>query len=278
MRTSIIYGMLFATSMSLAVGACTSQDDGSLEPGETEDVGTDGKADGSTTLGVGDYSISPDYSLYWELDLSAGSAYTLRGGCKPNPTGPSCFAIVLDSGHYKLTKSGTKKYVRLYSDETACTTCSGSDEFLVRFQYTLTSTGANVVDTSDNDKYTLTLPVATASSVLTADLGAKTLTCADSGGDPKSFAISVSAGTIAATATDSRGANYSVDSSKITSGNNLELFVSNDVDGPLAQDILTFPVTSLATLATGSTTVNGHDYYSEQYDGTSSTYTLKCKL
>jgi hypothetical protein len=275
MRMISTLGMLFAASLAVT-GGCTASSSDGLDPGETDDVAADGKADGASTIAEGDYSISPDYSAYWELDLVAGNKYTLHGGCKPNPEGPSCFAIIVDSGTYRLTKSGSSKYIRLYSDSSACTTCSGSDDLLVRFQYVIESYGAKLTDTSDGDTYKATLP--TAAQTLQDNIGAGTLSCSDSGGDPKTFAFSVpaNASDINVKATDSRGATYSVDSATLSSGN-LVMSLSNDIDGPLATDKMTLSLDDLETLG-GSTAISGTDTYTEGYDGTTSHYTISCVL
>jgi hypothetical protein len=109
-RAGAIAGVVFSMFLGLGCGAPET-----LEPGEVDDT-AGVKADGAAALRMGSYDISPDLGPFWALTLEENGNYTLRGGCKPNPTGPSCFAIINQQGHYRLTRSGSKKYLRLYND------------------------------------------------------------------------------------------------------------------------------------------------------------------
>jgi hypothetical protein len=143
--------MLVATSLSfLHVAGCTSQTGDDLDPGEVEDQATpdDGKADAASasTMKDGTYGIAPDYAAYWQLTVSSDYTFGLRGGCKPNPTGPSCFAITIKDGTYKFTHSGSDRYIRLYDD---------NDDLIVRFEYAKESSGSyKLTDTSTHKNYT----------------------------------------------------------------------------------------------------------------------------
>ena len=264
---SLVVGILFVT----AIGGCATNGD-QLDPGETDDGAATGKDD-STALQLGQYAISPDYAAFWQVTLGSSSKMTLRGGCKPPPPGQqACFAITSESGTFKLTKSGTTKYLRLYN---------ASDDLIVKFQYTTTTTtGAKLTDTSDSsNKFTAKLvpDPSTPVGLFQTDVGTKTLACVPSFDDPKVFKFSIVAGEISVDAENSRDGTYSVDSAKISS-NALKLSLSNDVDGPLAEDTIEIPTANLDALASGTTSVSGTDTYSEQYDGTTSHYTLKCTL
>jgi hypothetical protein len=120
-----------------------------LDPGESDDV-IDSKADGTTPLRMGVYDV--DFGVYYAMTLEADGNFMLRGGCKPGPTGPHCFAITELPGHYRLTHSGSKKYLRLYSD------IDGS--LVYKFQYKVSgklSETVKLTDTKTEKEYTATL-------------------------------------------------------------------------------------------------------------------------
>jgi hypothetical protein len=121
----------------------------SLDANEVDDI-ADAKADGASALRMGTYDV--DLDLYYSLTLEKNGSYKLIGGCRPGPTGPHCFAISEDEGHYRLTKSGSSRYIRLYSDLTG--------ELAYRFQYKVSGTRSEKVsltETHTGKHYTATL-------------------------------------------------------------------------------------------------------------------------
>ena len=209
------------------------------------------------------------------MTLGSDDALSLRGGCKPAEPGEvaTCFTIIADNGKFRLTKTSTTKYIRLYSD-------TSGDDLIGKYSYTLTADGAKLTDTADTSKkYDATFEADPTSpaGVLGADIGSSTLSCVPSAGDPPKFDLFVDSTGIDVNATNSRDGTYSVDSSELLTSS-LKMSLSNTVDGPLAEDVLELPLDGLAALASGSTSVDGTDTYSEQYDGTTSHYTIHCTI
>jgi hypothetical protein len=48
----------------------------------------------------------PDSLLFYAFQFSSDGTYNARGGCRPGPTGPHCFAIVAAHGTWSTHKSG----------------------------------------------------------------------------------------------------------------------------------------------------------------------------
>jgi hypothetical protein len=143
------FGVAVAAVLALSAAGCGGAA-GDLEPGEVDDAG-DAKADGQVALRMGSYDVN--LPPYWALTLEQNGTFTLRGGCKPGPTGPHCFAIITDEGHYRLTRSGSKRYLRLYSD-------IQEGKLIYRFQYTVSgrrSEDVKLTETHTGDTSTATL-------------------------------------------------------------------------------------------------------------------------
>jgi hypothetical protein len=105
------FGMALATTLSLTAIGCGGPAD--LEEGEVDDS-IESKTDGPGRLRMGTYDV--DIIPFWAMTLAADGTYSLRGGCRPGPTGPHCFAVIAENGSYTLTKSGSKRYLRLIRD------------------------------------------------------------------------------------------------------------------------------------------------------------------
>ncbi len=89
------------------------------------------------------------------------------------------------------------------------------------------------------------------------------------------FEISATNGEIKVTVTEQdRGENYTVEKYSMENGQ-LKIALSNDVDGPLAQDLLLLPVNAIIAKANS---LHGLDVYSEQYDGTTQRFQLDCQI
>jgi hypothetical protein len=129
-------GIAFVAVIALASG-CATQD--GLDPGETPDT-LDAKADGASTLRMGTYDVS--FGTYYSMTLNLDGTYQLIGGCKQTGPGLHCFAITEDNGHYKLTKSGSHKYIRLYSDP-------NGGELVYRFSYKVSGTHRQTVSMTE---------------------------------------------------------------------------------------------------------------------------------
>jgi hypothetical protein len=133
-------------AFALAITGCAGAPS-ALDPGETEDM-IEAKADGAG-LALGTYEIDPSFDTYYSLTLAARKQFSLRGGCRPGPTGPHCFAITGNSGHYSLTKIGDQHFLRLYSD-------LEGGALLVKFEYTVSGDRILLTDTSNGQSYTAT--------------------------------------------------------------------------------------------------------------------------
>ena len=56
---------------------------------------------------VGTWNAESKSTLpFYAYTFESNGTYSARGGCKPNPKGPSCFAITSSSGSWKVQKSG----------------------------------------------------------------------------------------------------------------------------------------------------------------------------
>jgi hypothetical protein len=134
----------------ISVAGCGNPNgDDQLDPGETDDV-INAKADGTTPLRMGTYDVN--FAPYYSLTLHDDKNFQLMGGCNPDGTGPHCFAIIENDSYYRLTKSGSKHYIRLYNE------IDGT--LLYRFQYTVSgdmSQNVKLTNTKTGDKYTATL-------------------------------------------------------------------------------------------------------------------------
>ena len=133
----------------VSVAGCGTTGADQLDPGETDDV-IGAKEDGAAPLRMGTYDV--DFAPFYALTLHDDNSYTLLGGCNPNAPGIHCFAIIRHDSYYKLTKSGSKKYIRLYNE------IDGS--LLYRFQYKVSggnSQNVALTDTKTGDHYTATL-------------------------------------------------------------------------------------------------------------------------
>jgi len=132
----------FACALAVACGGSSSSDDGSAQPGDEQDIKggacapittltcaagyestTDGCASpriaGSPPYGrcvssagkalIATWTSGPkdeDDLLYYSFTFDSDGTFHATGGCKPNPSGPSCFAITSASGTYSVTRSG----------------------------------------------------------------------------------------------------------------------------------------------------------------------------
>jgi hypothetical protein len=133
----------------ISAAGCGSNVDDQMDPGETDDV-IGLKADGVAPLRMGTYDV--DFAPFYALTLHDDNSYTLIGGCNPNSPGVHCFAIIRHDSYYKLTKSGSKKYIRLYNE------IDGT--LLYRFQYKVSGTNSEKValtETKTGDHYTAKL-------------------------------------------------------------------------------------------------------------------------
>jgi len=131
MHMKLLLGLL----STMTITACATNS-GQLDPGETDDTSVAGKADGVTTLPVDGYDLSPNFQSYSSMNLDAGQTVTLTGDSAPD-----------DNGHFRLTKAGSDKFIRVYSDP------AGTD-LLAKFRYTLTADGATLTDVADSRTYT----------------------------------------------------------------------------------------------------------------------------
>jgi hypothetical protein len=141
--------MAFVMMAALAGAGCGGNQD-ALDANEVDEVAADVKADGATPLRMGTYDV--DLGVFYSMTLKADGTFKLFGGCKPGPTGPHCFAIVTNEGNYRLTRSGSKHYIRLVSDI--------SNELLYRFQYKVSgaeSENVSLTETHTGKHYTATL-------------------------------------------------------------------------------------------------------------------------
>jgi hypothetical protein len=138
-----------AIASTLALGACAANQADQDNGNEVTDP-NDSKADGQTPLRMGTYDV--DFDVYYALTLHDDGTFHLQGGCRPNDDGPSCFAITVMDGNYHLTKSGTRRYIRLYN---------GIDDSLAyRFRYTVSgeeSETLDLVNTHDHSTSSATL-------------------------------------------------------------------------------------------------------------------------
>ncbi|HEY8072775.1 MAG TPA: hypothetical protein VIF62_01665 [Labilithrix sp.] len=144
MNTKLAFAFTsFACALAVACGgSSSSSDDGSAQPGDEQDVKsgacapittltcepgyestTDGCASpriaGSPPYGrcvsvaskavIGTWTSGPkdeDDLLFYSFSFASDGTYEATGGCRPNPSGPSCFAITKASGKYTVTRSG----------------------------------------------------------------------------------------------------------------------------------------------------------------------------
>ena len=141
---------MFAFATTLSLGACASNQD-SVDSNEVDD-NVDAKADGFTPMRMGTYDVA--FSDYYALTLHEDGTFHLQGGCKPNPNGPSCFAITTMDGNYRFTRSTTtgSHYIRL--------TNNLDDSLAFRFRYVVTGSQSETValtDMHDSNKSTATL-------------------------------------------------------------------------------------------------------------------------
>ncbi len=131
----------FACALAVACGGSSSSD-GSAQPGDEQDIKggacapittltcaagyestTEGCASpriaGSPPYGrcvstagkavIGSWANDPkeeDDLLFYAFTFSSDGTYNATGGCRPNPTGPSCFAITKAQGKWSVVKSG----------------------------------------------------------------------------------------------------------------------------------------------------------------------------
>jgi hypothetical protein len=113
---------------------------------------------------------------------------------------------------------------------------------------------------------------------LKEQIGAHKLVCNVSKGDtPFPLAVSGNEITVTAKGTE-RDETYSVSTASIYN-EQLKITLVNDVDGPLAQDLLLLNVADVEMLSRGLIkTAQGWDVYSEQYDGTTQRHPMNCQI
>jgi hypothetical protein len=101
MKTKITFALVALTAI-LAGCSSSSSDDNSA------DTTDDAIKSASHPAGfVGTWEAEKDSTLlFYSYSFKSDGTYTAQGGCKPNPSGPSCFAITRASGTWKTQKSG----------------------------------------------------------------------------------------------------------------------------------------------------------------------------
>ena len=102
-------------------GACAPIDTLTCAPGDetTEDGCASPRIAGGPTYGrcvpsagknvIGTWTNAPgdeDDLLFYTITFDADGTYDATGGCRPNPNGPSCFAITHATGTWTVVKSG----------------------------------------------------------------------------------------------------------------------------------------------------------------------------
>jgi hypothetical protein len=103
----------FAAMLGLQLAGCGRAQEDTLAPGEGDDS-AGAKADGVSSLRLGVYALSPELGDFFQLTLREDGGYALRGGCMPPAAGAAaCNFIIVGTGTYRLTKSGSKRFVRL---------------------------------------------------------------------------------------------------------------------------------------------------------------------
>jgi hypothetical protein len=135
-----VFGAVLAALSFTAIGCGGPAAD--LEAGEVDDS-YDTKGDAAGRIRTGSYQVT--IPGFFAMDLTAAGAYTLQGGCSPVPGGGEaiCHAIILNQGSYLLTKSGSKRFLKLINS-------AGKTEH--KFQYTVSGMNSEHVTLVEGDK------------------------------------------------------------------------------------------------------------------------------
>ncbi len=101
MKTKIMFALVAFTAI-LAGCSSGSSDESSA------DTTDDAIKSASHPAGfVGSWEAESDSTLlYYSYTFESNGTYSARGGCKPDPSGPHCFAITSQTGTWKTQKSG----------------------------------------------------------------------------------------------------------------------------------------------------------------------------
>jgi hypothetical protein len=132
------------------------------QPGEVDDPEAT-KADGPGALRMGQYSRTSGHDLFSSLELARTPGSTTHGtwssqrGCDGNSTDAAhCFIEIRQTGTYRLTKSGSKRFIRMFEDAVAIETSTTASDFLGRFEYAVDDNqGALVTFTASNGQKTV---------------------------------------------------------------------------------------------------------------------------
>lgn len=105
MLRSVTLAVAVVASFSLGMLACSgAPEDRSPSSDQSDDAlrGTLASPVGSWTNENGD----PDSLVFYTIDLMQDGSFHATGGCRPNPNGPSCFALMYLHGTWSIDRSG----------------------------------------------------------------------------------------------------------------------------------------------------------------------------
>jgi hypothetical protein len=156
MRTLIV-------SLFLGLAACGTVHPADDTAGETDDVNST-KADGPNALRMGDYERRSGDALFETISLAQDGSHPSQGtwqttrGCNSDAiSGKHCLFFEVFTGTFRLTKSGSQRFVRFSRDVTAVDGTKSSTS-IARFAYTVDGDVLGLT-ASDGAKSTLTLQV-----------------------------------------------------------------------------------------------------------------------
>lgn len=100
MKSQITFALVALTAILAGCSSPSSED-----ASDSTDDAVKASTHPSALVGTWE-SSGTDELLWYSFTFKSSGTYSATGGCKPNPKGPSCFAISESSGKWKVQKSG----------------------------------------------------------------------------------------------------------------------------------------------------------------------------